>query len=257
METIKQAVCDVDILNNRTFLQTYFSTSSKTVFVEETINFLIRSLHDALASGKFKGKTAYDISVGSIIHQLYTICDYYPEITILKLNGGLITELTKWLNADSDVFDWSFTSNLVNELKGTCDTEGKLKNSIEKIMTFDLQIDNPLDLALLQPADCVITAWLLDVTCKDQNEYIKGFRKTTKLLRPGGLLIYIGCLNTTYYTVGKERLCVFTYDESFLRKNLTNEGFKIETWKVLDSKIQCDMTDYKQFIAVTAVKKAA
>ncbi|XP_056397758.1 nicotinamide N-methyltransferase-like [Hyla sarda] len=257
METIKQKLEDVDALNNRTFLQTYFSTDNKTSFVDETLKFLIKSLHNILAAGNFKGQTAYDLSVGSIIHQLFALCEYYPEITILKLNEALITEVTKWMNSDTDAFNWGHACNFLKELVGTGDQERKLKSSIKKIMTFGLPIDTLTDPVVLQPADCLVTAWLLDVTCQNQNEYIKKFQKLAKLLKPGGLLIYIGCLNATYYTIGQERQCVFTYDESFLRKNLTNEGFKIETCEVLDSKIQSDLTDYKQFIVLTAVKKAA
>lgn len=249
-------------MNSREFLQTYFSSDEETVFGDETLKFQMKKFHDTLAAGHFKGKTAYDISIGSIIHQLYTVCDFYPEITILKLNETCIVELNKWLNMRTGAFDWAHAHNYVKDLEGSSDQEDfnkeeNLKKSIKQIVTFDLQKDNLTDPVVLDQADCIITAWLLDVVSQDQNEYIKNFRKLTKLLKPGGLLIVMGCLNTSYYTVGKDRHHVFTYDESFLRKNLTNEGFKIGTCEVLDSKIQSDLTDYKQFIFVTAVKKTA
>ncbi|XP_056399359.1 nicotinamide N-methyltransferase-like [Hyla sarda] len=249
-------------MDSRGFLQTYFSADGEAMFGDETINFHLKKIHNLLAAGNFKGKTAYDFSIGAIIHQLYTVADFYPEITILKLNETCIMELKKWLDTRTGAFNWAHAHDYVKGLQGTShqaeiNKEEKLKNSIMTIMKFNLQAKNLTDPVVLDQADCIITAWLLDVTCQDQNEYIKNFQKITKLLKPGGLLIYIGCLNATYYKVGKDRHHVFTYDESFLRKNLTNEGFKIKTCEVLDRKVQSDLTDYKQFVFVTAVKGSA
>ncbi|XP_069804200.1 nicotinamide N-methyltransferase-like [Dendropsophus ebraccatus] len=261
MEAPKKKLYHMHGMNSRGFLQTYFSGFGESKFAEETLNFLMKKLHDVLAAGHFKGKNAYDFSIGSIIHQLYTVSDFYSEITILKLNDSCIMELKKWLETHTGAFDWAHAHNYWRGLQGTgdqaeIDREEKLKKSIIKMVKFDLQKENLTDPEVLEQADCIITAWLLDVISQDENEYIKNFQKITKFLKPGGLLIVIGCLNTTYYAVGNDRHHVFTYDESFLRKNLVNEGFKIKTCEVLDSKVETDLTDYRQFVFLTAVKAA-
>ncbi|CAN2390503.1 hypothetical protein PRIEUP_LOCUS540, partial [Pristimantis euphronides] len=93
--------------------------------------------------------------------------------------------------------------------------EEKLKNFIKQTMQIYLQNVNLTDLELLEQVDCIITAWLLDVVSRDQNDYIKHFQRIIKFLKPGGLLIVIGCLNATYYKAGEDKYHFFTYDESF------------------------------------------
>ncbi|XP_066463507.1 nicotinamide N-methyltransferase-like [Eleutherodactylus coqui] len=247
-------------INTRSFLQTYFSCDRETIFGEETLNFIMKKIHDALAAGNFKGKTAYDFCIGSIIHQLYKVCECYPDITILKLNDTCIMELNKWLAMRTGAFDWSHAHDYAKELHCSSDQEDlnkeeHLKTCIKRILKFDLQKANITDPEVLEQADCIITAWLLDVVSQDQNDYIKCFQRITTFCNYGGLLIMIGCFNTSYFKVGEDKYQVFTYDESFLRQTLANERFKINTLDILDRKIQSDLSDYKQFFVVTAIKE--
>ncbi|XP_066463521.1 nicotinamide N-methyltransferase-like isoform X2 [Eleutherodactylus coqui] len=115
----KPKVYHKDGMNTIGFQQTYFSCDIKTGFGEETLHFFMKKIHDALAAGNFKGTSAYDFSVASLIHQLYTVCDYYPEITILKLNDTCIMELNKWLAMRTGAFDWSHAHNYVKGLHRT------------------------------------------------------------------------------------------------------------------------------------------
>ncbi|CAN2390573.1 hypothetical protein PRIEUP_LOCUS610, partial [Pristimantis euphronides] len=248
-----------DGMNERIFLQTYFSTSGETPFGKDTLISIMEKLHEALGAGNFKGDLAYDFSFGSIMHHLYAINNHYKKITIMKLHESCILELNKWLAVCSGAFDWTQAHNCAKELEGTScqedlNMEDKLKNSITGIMKFDLMA-NPTGLEVLKQASCMITAWLLDVISKDKSDYVKNFRCMTEVLRPGGLLIIIGCLDTSYFKVGEKTYHVCTYNESFLRQHLANEGYKISTCKVLDRTTQSDLTDYEQFIIVTAIKK--
>ncbi|KAG9464329.1 hypothetical protein GDO78_020121 [Eleutherodactylus coqui] len=118
-DTTKPKVYHKHGMNTRSLLQTYFSCNTDNEFGEETLNFLMKKIHDALAAGNFKGKTAYDFSFASLIHQLYTVCDCYPEITILKLNDTCIMELNKWLAMRTGAFDWSHAHNYVKGLHCT------------------------------------------------------------------------------------------------------------------------------------------
>ncbi|XP_066461814.1 nicotinamide N-methyltransferase-like [Eleutherodactylus coqui] len=258
IDTSKSKLYHKDGMNTRNFLQTYCDRD--TVFEEETLNFIMKKIHNSLAAGNFKGTSAYDISVASLIHQLYTVSDYYPEITILKLNDTCIMELNKWLAMRTGAYDWSHAHDYVKGLHCTSDQEDlnkeeHLKTCIKRVLKFDLQKANITDPEVLEQTDCIITAWLLEAVSQDQNDYIKNFQTITDLLRPGGLLILAGSLNTSYYKVGEDTYHIFTYDECFLKQNLANEGFKINTCEVLDSNIQSDLCDYKQFIFVTAIKE--
>ncbi|XP_075047545.1 nicotinamide N-methyltransferase-like isoform X1 [Mixophyes fleayi] len=243
-------------MDSRDFLKCYFEENSG--FKEESLVFIMEQLHIALAEANIKGQTLIDISLGSIIHQLYTVSDFFKEITILKLNDTCILELNKWLNTRTGAFSWGHASKIVTQLQGIRDQEEEkeenVKIAIKRIVKFDLNKENLTDPVVLPQADCLLTAWFLDAICHNQNDYIKNLRKMAKLIKPGGYFILIGCLNGTYYTAGKERLHMFTCDEMFIRKTLTDERFVILSCKVLKRKVESDLIDYKQLIVLTAVK---
>ncbi|KAG8550448.1 hypothetical protein GDO81_025517 [Engystomops pustulosus] len=243
-------------MNNIDFLNTYFRSNP---YRDELVKFILDSQFAAFNTGNFKGKSLYDLSVFSLIHQLMIAYEYYPEITILKVNETSVKEMEKWLQTDAGAFDWTYAYDYVKQIKGNSDlnVEENLKKSIKKILKIDFQKDNLTDPVVLEQADCVVTGWLSEKMCQEKNEYIKSFQKIIKLLKPGGLLIVIECLNATFFKVGEEICYVFKHDESFLKEYLANEGFKIVFCKVLDSKIVSPMTDYNKIIYVAAVKEAS
>ncbi|XP_075047546.1 nicotinamide N-methyltransferase-like isoform X2 [Mixophyes fleayi] len=243
-------------MDSRDFLKCYFEENN--VFAEESLVMIMEQLHIALAAANVKGQTLIDISLGSIIHQLYTVSEFFNEITILKLNDTCILELNKWLNTRTGAFSWGHASKIVTQLQGIRgqeqEKEEKLKNSIKRIVKFNLNKKNLTDPVVLPQADCLLTAWLLDAICHNENDYIKNLRKMAKMLKPGGYFILIECLHGTYYTAGTERLHMFTCDESFITKTLTDERFVILSCKILERKVESDLIDHKQVIVLTAVK---
>ncbi|CAN2391898.1 hypothetical protein PRIEUP_LOCUS1938, partial [Pristimantis euphronides] len=226
---------------------------------------MMKKLHDSLAAGNFKGKRVYDFSIGFIIHQLYTVSDCYSEITILKLNDTCIMELKKWLAMRTGAFDWAHAHNYAKELESTSDHEDlnkeeKLKNTIKQIMKLDLQKGNLTDPEVLEQADCIITAWLLDVvsfldvTCEDYEDYDRNLKKIANLLKPGGHLILFGLKNTTYLMIGNEKFHVLELDETHVTKVLTNEGFTINHCDVQNRKAESDLCNYEGVIFIVAHK---
>ncbi|XP_063798021.1 nicotinamide N-methyltransferase-like [Pseudophryne corroboree] len=167
-------------------------------------------------------------------------------------------ELNKWVNTRTGAFDWKHVCKTITGLQDNSaenqKKEEKLKETIKRILKFDFCNKNLTDPEVLPPADCLLTAWVLDVVSQDQQEYIRNLRKVLKLLKPGGQLIVIGVLNGTYFTVANQRLHIFPYDESFIRKTLTDEGCEIVSCELLDRTVDSDLTDYKQFMVLIAVK---
>ncbi|XP_063797889.1 nicotinamide N-methyltransferase-like [Pseudophryne corroboree] len=245
-------------MDSTDFLRCYFDEGS--VFRDESVGFIMETLHNVLATGRIKGETLIDISIGSIVHHLFDISEYFKEIIILKLTEPCIMELNKWVNTRTGAFNWNHASKIVTELKGisdpdcSCEKEEKLKDTIKRIVKFDFSNENLTDPAVLPPADCLISAWVLEGVCQDQQDYIKNLRKMSMLLKPGGTLILIVNLNCTYYTVGNDRLHAFNNSESFVKNTLTNEGFVIDFCEKFDRKTVSDLTDHKQVMVLTAVK---
>ncbi|XP_075047517.1 nicotinamide N-methyltransferase-like [Mixophyes fleayi] len=249
----------VDGFDSRRCLETYFSDNPEMVFGDESLKFPIEKLHHIFNAGDIKGDILIDISSFSITHHLYSACDFFKDIYLLKFKEKCVMEMNRWLNTRTGAFDWNHALTHFTKLEGNSDQcedkEIKLKTAIKQIVKCDIEKENLTDPVVLPQADCVISAWLLELISKDQDDYIRYLKKITKLLKPGGQLILFGVLNATYFMIGQDRFHYFKYDENYARKVLTGEGFIIDHCDVLKRKAVSDLSDYQGVIFITAHKK--
>ncbi|XP_063798062.1 nicotinamide N-methyltransferase-like [Pseudophryne corroboree] len=243
-------------IDSREHLETYFSNKPDMVFGEDIIKFPMECLHHVFSEGHIKGDLLIDISPGSFIHHLYTASGYFKQILVLKVSEQCIMELNKWINTRTGAFDWSHVMEYIKCTKGNSDQcqykDMTLKTALTKIMKCDIDNENLTDPDVFPPADCVISAWMLDFISKDKDDYIRSFRKILMLLKPEGYLILVGVLNTTYMMIGQDKVLVFKYDEKFVKKVLTDEGFIIDHCLVQKRTAVSDLSDYEAVIFITA-----
>ncbi|XP_063797892.1 nicotinamide N-methyltransferase-like [Pseudophryne corroboree] len=244
---------DVD---SREHLETYFSNRPDMVFGEDTLKFPMECLYRAFSEGHIKGDLLIDISFGSHIHHLYTASGFFKQILVLKCSEQCIMELNRWINTRTGAFDWSHIMTYMKCLEGNSDLcqdkDMTLKTAITKTMKCNIGKENLTDPEVLPPADCVISVCMLDTISKDQADYIKNLRKFIKLLKPEGYLILMGGLNTTYVMVGQDKIHMCKYDENFVRKVFTNEGFIIDHWAVHKRTSVSDLIDYDAILFIAA-----
>ncbi|XP_063797902.1 nicotinamide N-methyltransferase-like [Pseudophryne corroboree] len=206
--------------------------------------------------GHIKGDILIDISSGSFIHHLFTPSGFFKQILVLKCSEQCIMELNKWINTHTGAFDWSHIMEYIKCLEGNSvlfqDKDIMLKTAITKTVKCDTSKENLTDPEVLPPADCVIIGWMLDFISKDQDDYIRNFRKFVKLLKPEGTLILMGVLNASFIIIGQEKIHVFKCDENFLRKVLTDEEFVIDYCAVQKRTSASDLNDYEAAIFITA-----
>nr|DBA16588.1 TPA: hypothetical protein GDO54_003967 [Pyxicephalus adspersus] len=211
-------------------------------------------IYHILAS-HIQGGLLIDFSIGSLIHQLYPICDFFKDIILLRLHERCIMEINKWLDTRTGAFDWLHTSTIVTELqrrreKGE-EKEAKMKKKIKHVMRSDLEEENPVHPLVVPQADCLVTVSLLDLISKDQDDFIRNLRKILRFLKPGGHLILLGVLNATYFRIGEDRYYIFSYDEVFIRKVLHGEGFIIDQCEIFRT-ADSDLMDYRAVIVLIA-----
>ncbi|KAG8544017.1 hypothetical protein GDO81_023226 [Engystomops pustulosus] len=168
-------------------------------------------------------------------------------------------ELKRWVDTRTGAFDWCHAAQLHADIEGNSeeiqDKEGEVRSAMQHVIKFHLEKENMTEPIDLPPADCIISAWLLDVICKDKDEFIKYLKKFSKFLKPGGHLIFVGSLEATYYTIHKEKFHIVTYDEEFVRGVLVGEGFKIDYCDVFRRKAESDLIDHKGVIFIAAHKE--
>ncbi|KAG8546769.1 hypothetical protein GDO81_029852 [Engystomops pustulosus] len=246
--------------DSRQHLETYLNPDNpEMVFEEDFLRFPIENLMQTFKSGHIKGDILIDISIGSIIHHLYSACDFFNHIIVLKVRERCILELKRWVDTRTGAFHWGYASKLHADVEGKSDhsqdKERKVRSALQHVVKCDLEKENITEPINLPPGDCIISAWILDVICKDKDEYIKYLRKFTKLLKPGGHLILLGVTDTTYFTIHKEKFHVVKYNEDFVKNVLVSEGFTINYSKVMKSKAGSDLIDHQGVLFISASKK--
>ncbi|XP_075696801.1 nicotinamide N-methyltransferase-like [Rhinoderma darwinii] len=259
MDSSPHKLYHVHGFDSRQFLEHYFSDKPDMVFGDDLLKSLIDNLRQVFAVGHINGDILVDLSLGSFVHHLYSACEFFKNIIVLKVNNRCIMELKRWVDERTGAFYWGHTSALLQEKEENSDQfqdqEEKLRSAIQHVVKYDLEKENMIDPLVLPPAECVISAFLLDVISKDQNDYIRYLRKFSRLLKPGGHVILIGSLDSKYFTVGKDKFHIFTYDEDFVRKALVGEGFIIDYCKVKERTSVSDIADYKAIIIIAAHKE--
>ncbi|XP_075696794.1 nicotinamide N-methyltransferase-like [Rhinoderma darwinii] len=245
--------------DSRQYLEHYFSDKSDMAFGEDSLNFVIENFRQVFAMGHINGDILIDLSISSFVHHLYSASEFFENIIVLKVNNRCIMELKRWVDDRTGAFYWGHTSALHQEKEENSDQfqdqEAKLRSAIQHVVKYDLEKENMTDPLVLPPADCVISALLLDAISKDQDDYIRYLRKFSRLLKPGGHIIIMGGLGTTYFTVGKDKFHALTYNEDFIRKVLVGEGLIIDYCKVKERTAVSDIVDFKAVIFIAAHKE--
>ncbi|XP_073513318.1 nicotinamide N-methyltransferase-like [Phyllobates terribilis] len=247
-----------DGFDSRQYLENYFSDNHEMVFEDDTLKFPIENLTKIFAEGHIKGDILIDLSIGPLVHQFFAACEYFKQIIVLKIRDRCIMELKRWVEDRTGAFDWGYAAKLQVDLEGKSDQfedrEEKVRSALHYVVKCDLKKENIMDPMVLPPADCIISAWFLDVISKDQDDYIRYLRKFSKLLKLGGHIILIGDLDTTFLKVGKDKVHVLNYDEDFARKALVGEGFIIDCCEVKKISDVSDYSDCKAVIFFAAHK---
>ncbi|XP_063797875.1 nicotinamide N-methyltransferase-like [Pseudophryne corroboree] len=188
--------------------------------------------------------------------------EWEPVQVLPKRSGscGAVGEEDKSSYGAENRSEWSemeeWEENVAIVKRDQCEEKDmRLKTAIKEILKCDIEKENITDPVVLPQADCVITAWLLELTCKDKNDYISHLRKITKLLKPGGHLLLLGALNGTYYMVGQERYHIYKNDENSAKQILREEGFIIDHYDDIKTKSVSDLTDSGGVMFIAAHKE--
>ncbi|XP_071969404.1 nicotinamide N-methyltransferase-like [Engystomops pustulosus] len=244
--------------DSRQILDNYFSDKPDMVFADDSLKFPMENLAKTFKIGHIEGDVLIDLSLGSFIHHLYSACEFFKHMIVLKIQDRCIMELKRWVDTRTGAFHWGHAAQLHSDIVGKSDEfedkEGKVRSALQHVVKCDLEKENMTEPIDLPPADCIISICLLDAISKDQDDYIRYVRKFSKLLKPGGHIIFIGLTDATYFIVGKHKFHWFTYDEEFARKALVGEGFVIDRCFVKKRTNVSDFMDYKALIFIAAHK---
>ncbi|XP_063289566.1 nicotinamide N-methyltransferase-like [Pelobates fuscus] len=258
MEGMKHKDYHDEEFDHHLIIETYVGRD-KTDTKEELLISTLQNIFQCLCSGIVKGETLIDLSIGATFCQLMVMSDFFKEITILDSSDRTLKEMEKWLNKEPGAVDWSHAAEISREIKNVSEhleaEEEKVRRIVKRCLKWDPSNDNPLGSFVLPQADCAISIWYFDITCKDHESYRSSFRKFSSLVKVGGHLILFAFFNATYYTIGDHKFSFLNYNEDFVKQVLQDNGYTTVIFEVYESKLDTHLMDHDHIGYIVARKE--
>ncbi|OCT66975.1 hypothetical protein XELAEV_18038257mg [Xenopus laevis] len=226
-----------------------YAGSDKTSSKEELVENPIKFLYNLLSSGSVKGELLIELTTGSAVWESFVAADFFKNIILLESSDCCIKALENWIRNEPGAVEQAHVLEFVCSLKGQSTEwkkhEEKTRRAIKQLVKWDITKENPLGTVVLPQADCLLTAYYLEVISKDQDIYINLLKKFVSLLKIGGHLILVSMINISYYTVGQHKFAALKCNEEFIRKALAKVGCTIVSSETHKGKFKSSLTDYE------------
>ncbi|KAJ1196358.1 hypothetical protein NDU88_000229 [Pleurodeles waltl] len=184
---------------------------------------------------------------------------FTSEIILGGSTDQCVAVMEKWQRNEPGALDWSDAAMALWE--GNRDAwpekQSSLQRKINHILKYDISKCNPFSPTVLPPADCLILPHCFELHVTDKEGFCSALKNASSLLKNGGHLILIACLEATFYMVGSFKFPHLCMHESFIRKALTDADYDIEELHVFPRTVNklYDVADYSALIVVHARKK--
>ncbi|MEE6484719.1 hypothetical protein FKM82_013987 [Ascaphus truei] len=242
----------------RGLIETYFYNGTNDMFVE-TVVYPITQLFKTFSSGRVRGETLLDVTIGPAAFHFLTACDFFKEINVIEFTDANIREFEMWRNKEPGAADWSHAAKIVCELEGKSKEwegkEDKARRAVKRIVKCDFTKDNPLEPVVLPQMDCLLCMFVLLVVSKDHQAYRSNLKKLASMLKIGGHMLLVGTYNQSFYVIGEHKFFCLSCDEEFVREAVCDAGFIIENLEALPTKKTSNFTDYDHIMFMTARKE--
>ncbi|XP_078496166.1 nicotinamide N-methyltransferase-like [Lissotriton helveticus] len=235
-------------------------TAKESAFLVDSVIQLLPSFNKIFTSGGVKGELLINLSCGPFIQWVFPACDYFSDIVLGSSTDQCNAVIEKWWRNEPGALEWSHVAKVVCEFQGNRDAwpekQNMLQGKITHVVKYDISKCNPVSPTVLPQADCLILPHCLEIHMTNKEGFCSALRNASTLLKNGGHLIMIGCLEATFYMIAGFKFPHLCIDESFVRKALSEADYVIEELQVFPRKCNQlhDVIDYSSAILVHARK---
>ncbi|XP_078496187.1 nicotinamide N-methyltransferase-like [Lissotriton helveticus] len=235
-------------------------TSKDSAFLVDGITRMLPFFNQIFTTGLVKGELMIELSYAPFLEWAFPACDNFSDIILGGSTDQCVTAIEKWRRNEPGALDLSHVPMALCELQGNRDAwpgkENMLRRKIRHVLKYDPSKSNPLSPTILPQADCLILPHCLEVHMTDKKEFCSALRNVSSLLKNGGHLILIVCLETTFYMLGGFKFPHLCVDESFMSKALDDADYVIEELQVFPRTVNqlYEVADYRSIILVLARK---
>ncbi|KAM4848836.1 nicotinamide N-methyltransferase [Urocitellus parryii] len=233
--------------NPRDYLEKYYNFGSKPSAENQILKHLLKNLFKIFCLGGVKGDLLIDIGSGPTIYQLLSACESFKEIIATDYTDQNLQELEKWLRKEPGAFDWSPVVTYVCDLEGNRvkgpEKEEKLRRAVRQVLKCDVTQSQPLGAVRVAPADCLLSTLCLDAACPDLPTYCTALRNLGSLLKPGGFLVVVDALKSSYYTIGQQRFSSLSLGPEAVEAAVKEAGYTIQQFEVISQSYSSTTAD--------------
>lgn len=244
--------------NPQAYLEKYYTFGACHSAENQILQHLLKSLFKIFCVDGVKGDLLIDIGSGPTIYQLLSACESFKEIIATDYTDQNLLELQKWLRKEPGAFDWSPVVAYVCELEGNRirgpEKEEKLRQAVTRVLKCDVTQSRPLGAALLPPADCLLSTLCLDAACPDLPSYREALHNLGGLLKPGGFLVILDALKSSYYMIGEQRFSSLCLGREAIEAAVREAGFAIEQFEVISQSYSSGMADNEGLFSLVGRK---
>ncbi|XP_020035708.1 nicotinamide N-methyltransferase [Castor canadensis] len=242
----------------RDYLQKYYNFGSRDSAENQILRHLLKTLFKIFYLGDVKGDLLIDIGSGPTIYQLLSACESFKEIIATDYTDQNLQELEKWLKKEPGAFDWSSVVTYVCDLEGNRvkgpEKEEKLRQVVKQVLKCDVTQSQPLGEVPLPQADCLLSTLCLDAACPDLPTYRTALKNLSSLLKPGGFLVIIDVLKSSYYMVGEQRFSSLSLDQEEVEAAVKEAGYTIEQFEVISQSYSSTTADNEGLFSLVGRK---
>uniref|UniRef100_A0A8C3YQT4 Nicotinamide N-methyltransferase n=1 Tax=Catagonus wagneri TaxID=51154 RepID=A0A8C3YQT4_9CETA len=233
--------------NPQDYLEKYYNFGARHSAEVQILRQLLKNLFKIFCLDGVKGDLLIDIGSGPTIYQLLSACESFKEIVATDYTDQNLQELEKWLKKEPGAFDWSPVVTYVCELEGNRvkgpEKEEKLRRAVKRVLKCDVTQSRPLGAVPLPPADCVLSTLCLHAACPDLPTYRAALGHLRGLLRPGGFLVLVDALKSSYYLLGEQRFSSLCLGREAVEAAVREAGYTIEHFEVISQSYSSTMAN--------------
>ena len=167
---------------------------------DQRAKFQLGKLHELFSTipkPNGEGLKVLDFGSGPVIQHCISVAAHASEIVFSDISESNRHAVQKWLNKETDAFNWSpHFDYVVKTLEGKGEKEAREREEkvrqIAKIIYCDALSPTSVQKGFEGPYDIVLEFGALEVACSDKDIYRKCTTKVASLLKHGGRFVHYG-----------------------------------------------------------------
>ncbi|XP_004417580.1 PREDICTED: nicotinamide N-methyltransferase-like [Odobenus rosmarus divergens] len=132
--------------------------------------------------------------------------------------------------------------------------EEKLRRVVRQVLKCDVTQSRPLGAVSLPLADCLLSTLCLDAACPDLPAYCTALRNLGSLLKPGGFLVVVDALKSSYYMIGEQRFSSLCLGQEAIEAAVREAGYSVERFEVICQSYSSTMCDNEGLFSLVGRK---